>query len=297
VFTLLYVAVLGYIIWLYFGEFLQCKKPSVYESTTNYPILGDDPDNDLATLFPVISFLDYSLPTPWPNGLPAVPFSDITCRFRVEFAHATTGQWLFISGDPIPINKDCNAKFREMYKKKTGRDDDTISKTHYLICPDTDKLPLAGDGSECLGSAPCSYYSFQILKKSTSTAHCSPLSMDTLIVNINYINPKLTVDDFDNPWSYGIDGEWTNLSQTETQVMKIGHFYTELKTDAYSFGLTEAENVEKNLFRNPQARIDKGPFEAATNLYLWILFVPQNIHKSVSRSYISFLDAAGKVGG
>jgi hypothetical protein len=128
VFTLLFVAVLGYIIWLYFGEWILCKKPSVYESTTNYPILGDDPDNDLATLFPVISFLDYSHPKPWPNGLPAVPFSDITCHFRVEFAHATTGQWLYIPGVSIPINGDCNAKFREMYKKKTGKDDEDFTK-------------------------------------------------------------------------------------------------------------------------------------------------------------------------
>jgi hypothetical protein len=85
----------------------------------------------------------------------------------------------------------------------------------------------------------------------TTTAHCNPLTIETLVVMINYINPKLKVDDFDNPWSYGIDEEWTNLSEAQIQILKISHFYTELQTDGRAFGLSEGENVEKKLVRNP----------------------------------------------
>jgi hypothetical protein len=211
-FTALYLVVLGYISWVYFGEFIQCAQPNVYQSTTNDLFMKDDPDNDLANLFPVISFLDYSQPRPWPKGLPAVPFADIACNFRVEFGHATSSHWLNLPPTPIPLNEDCNAKFREMYKKKTGRDDETLSKTRYLFCPDTTKLPLVGDGTECQVGGPCSYYSFKIHKHLGQTAHCNPINVENAVVSISYINPKLTVDDFHNPWSYQIDTEWTSLS-------------------------------------------------------------------------------------
>ena len=45
---------------MYFGEFFECAHPNAYESITNDLLKEDDPDNDLANLFPVISFLDYS---------------------------------------------------------------------------------------------------------------------------------------------------------------------------------------------------------------------------------------------
>jgi hypothetical protein len=252
----------------------------------------------LAALFPVISFLDYSLPAPWPTLLPKVPFSDILCNFRVKFGHSTTNQWLLRNSTEIPLNGNCNAKFREIYKKKTGKDDETLSKTRYLICPDTNKLPLAGEGTDCKGTGPCSYYGLSIYKQSNSTAHCNPLYIDALVVTINYISPKLTVDDFDNPWSYGITDDWNNLSQSDTQILKISHFYTTLETDARSFGLGEGNKIEKKLVQNPVSRTNKAPYQDTDyHPYLYVLFSPQNIHRSVSRSYISFLDAAGNVGG
>jgi hypothetical protein len=178
----------------------------------------------LATLFPVISFLDYSQPRPWLKGLPAVPFSDITCHLEVEFGHAISSTWLGDPSTPIPLNGDCNAKFREMYKKKTGKDDETLSKFHYLICPDTDKLPLVGDGTDFQASGSSSYYNFRIYKHSRPTTHCNPINFERIVVSISYINPKLTVDDFDNPWSYEIDTEWTTLSQNQSQIVVINHF-------------------------------------------------------------------------
>jgi hypothetical protein len=174
----------------------------------------------------VISFLDYSQPRPWPKGLPAVPFSDIVCHFRVQFTHAKANAWLILPETPTLLNGDCNAKFREMYKKKTGKDDETLSETHYLICPDTTKLPLVGDGVDCQGSGPCSYYSFAMFKHFRPTAHCNPIDYDSTFVYVSYINPKLTVNDFHDPWSYEIDTEWTTLSQTQTQIMIINHFFT-----------------------------------------------------------------------
>jgi hypothetical protein len=130
VFTALYVLVLGYIIWMYLSEFIHCSQPNVYEFSVNGLLEKDDLDNDLANLFPVISFLDYSQPRPWPKGLPAVPFSDITCHFGVKFGHNTANSWLLSPTPPISLNGDCNEKFKEMYKKKTGKDDETLSKTH-----------------------------------------------------------------------------------------------------------------------------------------------------------------------
>ena len=259
-FTALYVVALGFIIWMYFGEFIQCTEPNVYESTTADLLDQDDPDNDLATLFPVISFLDYSRPRPWPKGLPAVPFSDITCHFGVKFGHATSSIWLTLQTTPIPLNADCNAKFREMYKNKTGNDDETLSKTHYLICPDTDKLPLVGDGINCQGKGPCSYYNFMIYKHHKSTAHCNPIDYDRIVVHISYINPKLTVGDFHDPWSYQLDTKWTSFSQTQTQITVIDHFFTTLETDARSFGIRSPSSIEKKLVSNPVVRLDKSPY-------------------------------------
>jgi hypothetical protein len=157
-----------------------------------------------------------------------------------------------------------------MYKKKkTGKDDDTISKTHYLICPDTDKLPLVGDKTECSGSGPCSYYTFTIFKHFGPTAHCNPIDYDRIIVNISYINPEITLDDFDNPWSYEIDTEWAYLSKTQTQIMVINHFNTTLETDARSFGLRSPSNIEKKLTRNPVLRVDKSNYHShGLNPYL-----------------------------
>ena len=98
---------------MYFSEFAYCDQPNVYESSKRNLLEADDPDNDLSNLFPVISFLDYSRPLPWPKGLPAVPFADITCNFRVEFGHNTSNFDLGHEPTPIPINGDCNAKFIE----------------------------------------------------------------------------------------------------------------------------------------------------------------------------------------
>jgi hypothetical protein len=259
VFTAFYFVLLGYINWVYFGEFLQCAGPNVYSSSTNDLFMKDDPDNDLANLFPVISFLDYSRPLPWPKGLPAVPFADITCNFRVEFGHNISNFDLGHEPTPIPINGDCNAKFREMYKRKTGREDETLSKTRYLFCPDTTKLPLVGDGYECQGSGPCSYYSFTIHEHFGSTAHCNPVEIETVIISFSYINPKLTVNDFHNPWSYQIDTEWSVISKTQFQVMMIPHFFTTLETDARNFGIRSSSKVEKKITRNPVVRVDKSP--------------------------------------
>jgi hypothetical protein len=242
---------------VYFDEFVHCAHPHVIESTQNYSLEKDDPDNDMANLFPVISFVDYSLPRPWPMALPAVPLSDITCHFGVLFGHGTTDSWLNPSPTPIPLNGDCNAKFKKMYKKKNLKEDETIFESRYLICPDTDKLPLMGNGTDCQGGGPCSYYMFTIYKHFGSTAHCNPINLDHTIVSITYINPKLTVDDFDNPWSYGLDTEWSFLSQTQTQIMEIHHFYTTLETDARSFGLRSPSKIEKKLTRNSVLRVDK----------------------------------------
>jgi hypothetical protein len=262
--------------------------------TTNNPILGDDPDNDLAILLPVISFLTWSRTH---RGMESVPFSDITCNFGVKFALITYSQ---LSNNPtpptpIPINGDCNAKFREMYKKKTGKDDETLSETCYLICPDTDKLPLAGEGKKCLGSETCKYYSFTI--ENDPTTPCETLYPASITVVINYINPKLTVDDFDNPWSYEIIQEWTNFSDKIYQINKIGHYYIALETNARAFGLTEGTTVEKILTAVPWIETKEYKEYIIYKDNLVIEFVRQNIHKSVSRSYITFLDAAGNVGG
>jgi hypothetical protein len=259
-FTALFVAALAYVIWVYFGEFIQCAEPHVYESTKKYSIKEDDPDNNLANLFPVISFLDYSQPRPWPKGLPAVPFSDITCHFGVQFGHAKSNLMLSLPVTSIPINGDCNAKFREMYKKKTCKDDETLSKTQYLICPDMTKLPLMGDGTDCHGSGPCSYYNFRIYSHFGSTAHCNPINYERIVVSISYINPKLSVDDYHHPWSYEIDTEWTSFSQSQTQIMSIDHSYTTLETAAHRFGLNSLSKTEKKLIRNPVLRIDKSPY-------------------------------------
>ena len=159
-----------------------------------------------------------------------------------------------------------------MYKEKTGKDDETLSKTRDLICPDTDKLPVAGDGTKCKGSEPCSYYSFDIHRnESRITDHCNPLQIRTLLVVINFINPKLTVDDFDDPWSYEIDTEWSTLSETQHSIMIINHFYTTLETDARRFGLKSLSNTEKKLMRNSVVRIDKGPFLTLAQPYLWVI--------------------------
>jgi hypothetical protein len=176
VFTGLYVVVLVFLFWVYFGEFVQCAQPNVYEISGNDLLEENDPDNNLAALFPVFSFLDYSRPRPWPKGLPAVPFSDITCHFGVKFGLNTANSWLLSPVTQIPLNGDCNSKFKEMYKTKTGKEDEIFSKTRYLICPDTTKLPLVGDGTDCQGSGPCSYYSFMIYKHFGSTAHCNPIN-------------------------------------------------------------------------------------------------------------------------
>jgi hypothetical protein len=193
-------------------------------------------------------------------ALPAVPFSDITCHFAVEFGHATSSAYEATVPTPIPINGDCNAKFKEMYKKKTGKDDETLSKTRYLICPDTDKLPLLGDDTDCQGSGPCSHYTFTINSHFGPTAHCSPFNLDSFTVSISYINPKLRVDDYHDPWSYEIDTEWSILSQNQTQIISIDHFYTTLITDAHRFGLNSLSHTEKKLTRNPVVRVDKSPY-------------------------------------
>ncbi len=257
---------------MYFGEFIQCAQPNVFESTKKSFLREDDPDDDLLNLFPVISFLDYSQPRPWPKGLPAVPFSDITCNFRVEFGQATSDGWKYLPVTPIPLNGDCNAKFKEMYKKKTGKDDETISKTRYLICPDATKLPLVGDGIECQGSGPCSYYSLRIYNHSKSTTHCNPIDFERVFVNISYINPILTVENFHHPWNYEIDTEWSGLSRTDQHIMIINHFYTTLETDSRRFGLKSQSNMEKKLIRNPVVRIDKCPSLTFTHHpYLWVM--------------------------
>ena len=272
VFTALYVVVLGYITWMYLSEFIQCAEPNVYEATTNNFLKEDEPENDLANLFPVISFLDYSRPRPWPKGLPAVPFSDIKCHFGVKFSHNTGNSWLLNPAPPIPLIGNCNEKFKEMYKKKTGKDDETFSKTRYLMCPDIPNLPLVGDGTACQGSGPCGYYSFMMVKHFGSTAHCNPINYDSLILFISYINPKLTVDDYQNPWSYEIESEWTSFSQTQSQMLIINHFITTLETDSRSFGFSPRSKTEKKLVWNPVSRINKTAFLShGRNPYIRVL--------------------------
>ena len=91
----------------------MCAKPNVFESSSKDLLKEGDPDNDLANLFPTISFVDYSQPRPWPREFPSVPFSDITCHFRVHFGQEVNNAWLWLPETPIPLNGDCNAKFNE----------------------------------------------------------------------------------------------------------------------------------------------------------------------------------------
>ena len=166
---------------------------------------------------------------------------------------------------PIPLDGDCNAKFKEAWKNKTGEDDDYLSKSRYLICPDMDKLPLVGDGTDCRDSGPCSYYSFRIYKHFGPTDHCNPIDYERIVVSISYINPELIVDDFDNPWSYDIDTTWTTFSETQSQIMIINHFYISLETHARRFGLNSLSDIDKKLVRNHDVRIDKSPFLPLAN--------------------------------
>ena len=95
-----------------------------------------------------------------------------------------------------------------------------------------------------------------ISKQLGPTAHCNPIDPNRMFVQISYINPKLTVDDFHNPWSYQIDTESMFFSQTQTQYMIINHFFTSLETNARRFGLKSNSNMEKKLVRNPVVRVD-----------------------------------------
>jgi hypothetical protein len=272
VFTAIYFLAIGYVTWMYFTEFIQCAHPNVYETTTNDLLVENDPDNDLAALFPVFSFLDYSQPRPWPKELPAVPFSDITCHFGVGFGQATSNVWLSLPQTPISLNGDCNEKFKEMYKKITGKEDETLSKTQYLICPDTAKLPLVGDGLECQGNSPCSYYSLSIYKHFRPTDHCNPIDYERIVVHISYINPKLTLNDFHNPWSYQMETQWTSISPRHSQIMVIPHFFTILETDARSFGLGSPPTIEKKLVRNRIVHTENFRFNSdGWNLYLSVV--------------------------
>jgi hypothetical protein len=106
------------------------------------------------------------------------------------------------------------------------------------------------------------------------------------------------VDDFHDPWSYEIETEWSILSENQTQIMVIDHFFTTLETDARSFGLSSPSKIDKKLTRSPLARVDKSPYGShGFHPYLWVMWAPQVRSRAVSRSYTSFLDAAGNVGG
>jgi hypothetical protein len=103
-------------------------------------------------------------------------------------------------------------------------------------------------------------------------SHCNPVDYDSLFVNISYINPKLTVGDFDNPWSHEIDTEWFSFSQFQTQIMIINHFYTTLETDARRLGFGSVNEIEKKLVQNPVVRIDKSPYAShGFYPYLWLM--------------------------
>jgi hypothetical protein len=137
-----------------------------------------------------------------------------------------------------------------------------------------------------------------IFKRLGSTAHCNTLNYDRIEILISYINPKLTVDNFDNPWSYGLNTVASSFSQAQSQILKIGHFYTTLETDARSFGLSPRSNIEKKLVQNPVVIQDKSPYMISQNYpYLSLMLEPQSKSRAVSRSYTTFLDAAGNVGG
>jgi hypothetical protein len=123
-----------------------------------------------------------------------------------------------------------------------------------------------GDGIDCTGSGPCSYYTFTIFKHFGPTDHCNPINLEETMVTISYIIPKLTVNDFHDPWSYEIDTEWSFLSQNQTQKMCIDHFYTTLETDSRRFGLKSHPHTEKKLMRNPVLRIDKSPWPSHGNM-------------------------------
>jgi hypothetical protein len=77
--------------------------------------------------------------------------------------------------------------------------------------------------------------------------------------------------------------------------LKIDHFYTALETNARSFGLTEGTTVEKKL--TAPAQIKRTDVEKNYDIMLSIEFAAAKIHKYNSRSYITFIDAAGNVGG
>ena len=91
-------------------------------------------------------------------------------------------------------------------------------------------------------------------------------------MSISYINPRLEVDNFHDPWSYEIDTEFTILSQNQTQVMIIDHFLTTLETDARSIGFMSRSKIEKKLVLNPVTQVDKSPFLShGLHPYLWLM--------------------------
>ena len=296
VFTAIYAIILGFIIWVYFSEFFMCQSPSVFESPSHGPLEPNDPDNDLMAVFPVFSFVDYSRPEPWPKKLPTVPWADVTCHFVLEFAHQTISANKFPTGTPIPLKGDCNAKFKEMYKSHTGIDDETLTSRVDVVCPDTTKLPMTGEGEDCQSDVACSYYTFKMWAQPGSTAHCNAIDKTQFGVNLSQFSHKVSVDDFGNPWGMRVSTEPTVISQTQSQLIDVGWFYTKLQTEARQFGIGGQPVESKKLTQNVLIKVKKLPYHPNVG-YININQYPQGKHKEITRSYITFLDAAGNVGG
>jgi hypothetical protein len=79
-------------------------------------------------------------------------------------------------------------------------------------------------------------------------------------MSVSWLNPSLTVDNFDNPWSYAIETETATLSIVQSQIIIMKHYFTSLETDARGFGIMSGSKSEKKLMRDKYVRVDSSPY-------------------------------------
>ena len=80
-------------------------------------------------------------------------------------------------------------------------------------------------------------------------------------MSVSWLNPSLTVDDFQNPWSYSIKAETATISKVQSQIIIMKHYFTSLETDARGFGIMSGAKYEKTLMRNKYVRVDSSPYQ------------------------------------
>ena len=308
VFTLFYVVLTVYLIYISVDKFIGLDSPNVTFGTFNEIVPASDNINLMNSTFPYVTFYEYSHDEDYN---PVVSVEDVLCNFNIiGLKKDFVGSLGFLAKDGVsePIGTYCGNHLTSETKNgstKTTQPNGFELKTKQEeiirdggICFETNNIHLFGEPVEdCHVKGDCQYYSILFEYKSASErASCSrSIDVENTVVSIQMFDNTVTPSNYSSPWDF--ESAIIKFYLLSDLGVDVNVFFTKLQltTTAENFGVgpsSSSISTKLNL-----KKYENNKRKNLTDISLVINFMLGNKHIVVERDYMSFIDALSYFGG